>query len=221
MENQIKSSIESITPSRDAEQRMYQNILQKAHEDKENDKSKAAGKKPFMKILKIALPAAACLCIAVLGVSRINFSGDTPPVADTLDDFGMEAASPFLEVSSAEEFKKIGIDIEAPEGAENTVYAIISGEIASISYDKDGDSYIFRASEQSGDFSGINGEVISTEPLDSESGAVLTVQRGGDVDYLKVFWTDGKINYYLCSTGGGEIESFRENARRITDTKFQ
>lgn len=216
MENQIKSSIESITPSPDAEQRMYQSILQKAHEDKSKDKSKAAENKPFMKILKIALPAAACICLAVLGISRINFS-DNPPVSSSSEGLAVEAANPFLEVSSAEDFKKIGIDIEAPEGAENTVYAIISGEIASISYDKDGDSYVFRASEQSGDFSGIYGEVISTEPLNSESGAVLTVQRGADADYLKVFWTDGKINYYLCSTGGGEIESFRENARRIIE----
>lgn len=41
MENQIKNSIESITPSRDAEQRMYQNILEKAQGEKE----KAAQKK--------------------------------------------------------------------------------------------------------------------------------------------------------------------------------
>lgn len=159
---------------------MYQNILEKAQGEKE----KAAQKKSSAKILRIAIPAAACLCLAVLGISRINFS-DNPPVSSSSEGFGVEAANPFLEVSSAEDFKKIGIDIEAPEGAENTVYAIISGEIASISYDKDGDSYTFRASEQSGDFSGIYGDVISSEPLDSESGAVLTVQRGGDVDYLK------------------------------------
>lgn len=159
---------------------MYQNILEKAQGEKE----KAAQKKSPAKILRIAIPAAACLCIAVWGITHTNFFGSSP-AASLTEDLGVQGANPFLEVSSAEEFKKIGIDIEAPEGAENISYAIISGNIASISYDKDGDSYTFRASEQSGDFSGIYGEVISSEPLDSESGAVLTVQRGGGVDYLK------------------------------------
>lgn len=210
MDNQIKNSIENITPSEGAEQRMYKNILQKAA----REEARTRQKKSPMRILRIAIPAAACLCIAVIGISHINFPGK-PPVSDPSESFGVEAESPFWEVSSAEEFKKIGIEIDAPDGSENIYYVIIDGKMASVDFDKDGHNYMYRASEQSGDFSGIYGDEISREPLDSETGAVLITQSGAEVDYMKIFWTDGKINYYLCNTDGANAEELKKIAYEL------
>lgn len=210
MDNRIKKSIENITPTENAKQRMYQNILRKAQEEK----TKLQLKKSPMRVLKVVFPIAACLCIAVTGISHINFFGNSP-ISSSSEDSDIQTTNPFMKVSSAEEFKKINIEIDAPEGAENISYAIIDGNIAEINFDKNGHNYVLRASEQSGDFSGIYSYEISREPLDSETGAARITQSGIEFDYLKVFWTTGKTNYYLCNTDGGNTDELKEIAHEL------
>lgn len=210
MNKKIKNSIDKINPAPDAEQRMYKNIMSKMQEEHTAARKRAG----LIKTLKIALPAAACLCIAVIVISHTGLPG-IPSDPVTSDYSGVEAANPFSEVSSAEEFKKIGIAIDAPINSENIHYAIIDQSIASICFDKNGHNYTFRASEQSGDFSGICGDEISREQLNSKSNAVLITQKGDKSDYIKIYWTDGRVNYYLSNTDGSDAEALKALALEL------
>lgn len=200
--DKIKSAIDSIEPREGAKERMLANIRLKAAAEKSQIAPAAKRNVPmFMKIAKWALPIAACLVIAMTAVRVIPIL-TAPPYPD--DDQGVMVGNPFETVNSPEEFeKRLGIKINAPEGADNIKYAMIDNSIAEIFFSFDGSQYLFRASEQSGDFSGLNGVEAASEQLDGENSAVLFTIKSGADTFLKLTWTDGRINYILSNTDGG------------------
>lgn len=202
----IKNSLDKIVPQTGKREQMYENILAKAAE-KEKSHNKYAG------LLKYSLPIAACLCVAAgciaLGFSRgkAGLQPDESYYGESSDEY-MEGpvmgGNPFSDVDSAEAFEKLGIYIDTPENAEDVIYSIIDGDIANISFMVDGHSYTFRASYQSGDFTGLYGEEKSSENIDAQSSACLYIIEDEFGSSIKVHWTDGSVNYYLVNTDGAD-----------------
>lgn len=205
----IKNSIEGIEPREGAKERMLANIRLKAQAQNTQSvqTAPAANKKApmFMRIAKWALPIAACLVVAVTAVKVIPILTAPPN-----DDKGVMGGSPFVTVSSAEELEqRLGIAIDAPEGASDVGYTMIDNSIAEVRFVFGENEYSLCASKQSGDFSGLYGVEAAAEQLDSENSAVLTTIVSGGQTFLKLTWTDGKINYILSNTDGASADEIK------------
>lgn len=198
-EKKIKESIDAIEPEAGAKERMYQNIMKKAAQAAPEEKP-AEPKRKSAGILRYILPVAACFCLLVIGIARF-LPGITPAGPGESTVLG---GSPFVEVKNAEAFKALSITLDAPEGAQNTSYAIIDDKIAEVDFELDGKNYLARASAQEGDFSGLNGEDRSQETIDAKNNAVLTEVQTDLRTYYKIVWTNGKINYCLYGTDGAD-----------------
>lgn len=208
--DKIGRAIESIEPRDGAKERMLANIKRKAAEQNRETSETKKKALPFAKIAKWAMPIAACIVVAIVGIKVIP-SLDAPE-----EPSNVLVGSPFVTVDSADEFEKqLGIAIDAPEGASGVEYAIIDSNIAEVYFSYDENAYCLRASEQSGDFSGLNGVEAATEQLDSANNAVLTTVRSGDQTFLKLTWTDGKVNYSLSNTDGGNKDEINEIYRLV------
>lgn len=195
-EKKIRDSIDAIEPEAGAKERMYQNILEKAQQSAPAEKKK----KP-VPFVRYALPIAACICLLVGAAGLLPRS--TPGQPEPGD---VQIANPFVEVGSAEDFKSIGIALDAPAEAQNVQYTIIDNEIAEVRFEMDGKSYTARASEQSGDFSGLFGSQEEIETIDAARNAVVSVVQVDNSDIYKVTWTNGKVNYCLYGTDGADRE---------------
>lgn len=215
----VRASIEKIVPRDGGRERMYDNILKKAEKRQKHGTGQDMA-------LRYALPVAACLCIviagAVYGINKDNtHSGNTGNInvttEESFDDENVMGGNPFSNVDGSEAFLELGIDADAPENAENVSYSIIDGEIADISFELDGHEYLFRASYQSGDFTGIYGEEISAEIIDAQSSACLYVVSDGIKNYTKVHWSDGRVNYYLANMDGADKDTVKDIALGLTD----
>ncbi len=200
-EKKIKDSIDNIEPASGAKERMYRNIMKKASQAAPEEKP-AEPKRKSAGILRYILPVAACFCLLVIGIARF-LPGITPAGPGESTVLG---GSPFVEVKNAEAFKALSITLDAPEGAQNTSYAIIDDKIAEIKFELDGKNYLARASAQEGDFSGLNGQEFSEETIDAETNAILVSVNTGTGNYQKIIWTDGRINYCLYGTDGANRE---------------
>lgn len=63
--------------------------------------------------------------------------------------------NPMEEVENEQSFESMGIHMVAPADGENTKFYTISGEVAEITFDENGVSYCYRASNTAEDFAGI------------------------------------------------------------------
>lgn len=196
-EKKIKDSINNIEPDVGAKERMYQNILKKAQQDVTAEKP-AAPRKKTIRIVRYALPIAACFCLLAIGIAR--FLPNNTPIKPDKND--VQGGNPYVEVENAEAFNALSITLEAPADARKVSYAIIDDKIAEIQFELNGKSYLARASAQEGDFSGLNGRELSQETIDAKSNAVLTEVQTDLCTYYKIIWTNGKINYCLLGTDG-------------------
>lgn len=202
-ENKIKNALDSVEPTENAKKRMYDNIMKKAQQQKaEAEKPEETVQKPkaVRYITRYALPIAACFCLIALGLARF-FPLNTPTEPN---DSNVLGGNPFVEVQSADDFKSLAITLDAPDGAKEVSYAIIDGKIAEVRFELNGKSYFARATAQEGDFSGLFGEVVSTETIDAKTNAVLTVIKTDLNNQQKITWTNGKINYCLLATDGAD-----------------
>lgn len=215
--NIIKSSIEQIEPADGARERMLANIKRKAAEQTAEQTEPTANPQkakilPVRRFLNWALPIAACFVIAIAGTALLS-NRQTP--SDTQESVltgpGVELANPFQPVENAAAFKeRLGIELNAPEGAENTEYTIIDGELADIWFEYRDHAYTLRASRQSGDFSGLNGISAGTEQIDAKTDAALETIRSGDEFYRKITWTDGAVTFILINTDGADAETMKQ-----------
>lgn len=196
-DNKVKAALNGVEPDADAKERMYANILQKAAAEKTKTK-----KMPTAKILRYALPVAACLCLAVIGVLRF-----VPGTPEMTEPPFVQGTSPVEDVASAAAFAPLGVVIDAPDGADDVTYAIISGEIACVTFRTGDHVYDFRASATAGEVAGVHGETLSVDTVDAASGAVLTRLQGFDNVYIKIEWTKDGIAYALTNTDGADADA--------------
>lgn len=205
-ENNIRNSIDHIEPADDAKERMLKNIRQKAAKQQEAEQPAHPKKNPkvisFQRIAKWAAPVAACFALLIAGSFLLK---DTPPVSDPSD---IQALPPYATVDSPQEISELlGIEIHTPADAENVQCSILDGKIAQIDFSWNGQEYTLRASAQDGDFSGVHGEESVPELIDAETNAQYTVIPDEEISYGKISWTDGKVRFYLTSSGKRPEES--------------
>lgn len=197
MNDKIKSSIDKIEPESGAKERMYQSILKKA----------AKAEKPKMspaKVARIALPLAACVCVVILGVTRLL------PGAGIVDDPSESTVlggNPYVEVEDAAAFAPLGFTVDAPENAADKSYAIIGGDIAEIRFSLDGHSYTLRASKNT-DISGMNGKIISREPLGNDA-ELITMRVDGVGECRLIEWTSDSVHLSLTNSDGAAGSELR------------
>ena len=129
-EKRIQDAINSVEPEAGAKERMYQNILKKAQQQSAPAEASVEKKKKPIPFVRYALPIAACFCLLVIGLTR--FLPGSSPVSP--DSSNLQDGNPFVEVDGSDDFLSIGIRLEAPSDAENTVYTIIDGQIAEIRF---------------------------------------------------------------------------------------
>ena len=203
MNEKIKNSIDKIEPESGAKERMYQNILKNAAKAEKTKMSPA-------KAARIALPIAACVCVVILGVTRLM-----PGVVDNPGESTVLGGNPYVEVGDASAFAPLGISVDAPEDAEDRSYAIIDGEIAEVDFSLDRHSYSLRASK-SGDFSGMNGETVSREPIENGGDAELVTLKVDGVGECRIVeWTSGDVNFALSNSDGAAGDELRAVFEKI------
>lgn len=140
--------------------------------------------------MSILLAAALCLTLAACGKPA--------------DDGNTEIPNPMTEAASAAELKeKLGVTLDAPEGAENVTYYTISDTIAHVAFTLDGVEYTARgaAASYEGDISGANydweDEQLGIELDTAGLGLSITVKTAVGEGCRLASWSVGEYNYTL------------------------
>lgn len=145
----------------------------------------------------------------------------TKPLAE--QDSALGIVNPIKEMSRQELIEQCGIDLGAPEGAENMVYSLINiGEaepVAQLRMSLDGHELCLRAQGMSaaapaGDISGMYYEWEHTRNV-FVSMLYAVVNVSGDIGYIK--WIDAApgIQYSLSMTEGASEELLIELAEKV------
>lgn len=198
-EKDIKKSIDSVTADEETKSRIYKNVLARA-ENAESKKSKS--RFSFKRAMRYALPLAACFCIMLLGSVFIFGGNDAPDVPN------VNRGNPIVTMDGPSGFEAMGISAKAPDYAENVEYYVIDEKIAAIAFDVNGKTFYLRASNQSGDFSGVDGKILFSESFYSQKDGVLYIMQSVNGVIFKAHWTDGKTNFYLTSFGDVSKDDF-------------
>lgn len=195
MQKEIKDSLDRINPEDGAKERMYQNIQKKADARKTEKNAPA-------RILRTVLPIAACFCLVLVGAMRF-----LPHKAETDDapEFVL-GGNPYVEAENADAFSALGITMDAPQNAQNKSYAVIGGETAEVTFDAGEHRYTLRAAKGGEDPSGLNGEILSREPLGIGDAVLRTVKIEGVGDALSIVWSDDGVCFSLSNTDGASKE---------------
>ncbi len=187
----IRESLEPIEPRPGARERMLEHIYAKAQPKKKST------------LRRLALPIAACVCLAAVGVAAVLYEPELKPELPPADS--QSDAEPYARVASPAEFEVCGMALEMPVEADNAEYAILNGAIASVEFEVDGHTYYLRAARGDEDVSGFSPEEVQDL---SPSGAQYRVMRfsvGHRVCH-KLRWADGDAVYYLSNTDGASLE---------------
>ena len=148
-------------------------------------------------ILLMPLSFAACAAQGTAGTETQASGGTEGPIS--------QLANPLEPVDGPAEYQaRLGIQVDAPAGAEAVSYAILYQRIADITFLFDGHEYDLRAAAEEEDFSGLYGTEEKTEELDPGKNATLTSIRSGEEVYLKITWMGGGVTYILINTDGAE-----------------
>lgn len=215
MSNNIKRSMENITVSDEARDRMYENIMKKASAEK---------KKPIMMYRTIGL-AAACIAVicaaAALGISNTDnisvpdtteTSSETAHTVTQAPSVGEMAVSPFTEDYTIDDIKAAGLDITLPEGAEVIFCNIWEDGQLDVRFNLNGHKYYYSAAEYEGDFSGIYDTVSESEDI-PDTNAVLDTTSDG---YFKSRWSGEKYYYCFSNTDGADKDDMISLIKHFT-----
>ena len=191
--NKISDALNSVNPSDSAKERMYKNILKKAEGEKEDF---VVTKKSASKILLYRIvPIAACLCVCIIGLKHFVFDKEASET-----DPNVQIANPIVTVSSSDDFKALGISLNAPLDAESIEYSIINDEIACITFVLDSHSYTLRAACNSENLSGIYGKTLFSENIDSDTNAVYEITDTDFSIYRSLSWEKSSVYYVLYTS---------------------
>lgn len=205
--NTIVNSIEKIEPKKDAEKKMYNNIIAKS-------KRKPRKAAPI-KMIRMALPIAACICITVIGIIHFHPSNDpiTNPGDSAPTDFLVQVGAPGYGEATLDDIERLGYTVNIPQDAEAVYYSLYDGKLASVDFLLDNHAYTLWASSQSGDFSGLDGAISKEISIHAKTDAKLYQLDSYTNLYWKASWTDGKNTYYLTNTDCAEESTMIELCR--------
>lgn len=176
----------------------------------------ALNKKVISIIIALLLALGLCGCI-----EPVEKPDPTKPLAER--DSGLAIANPVKEMSRQELIENCGIDLGAPEGAEDMVYSLIdlseSLPVAQLRFKLDGYELCLRAQamnsqSMAGDISGLYYEwELTRNTFVNFRYAVVNIC--GDIGYIK--WVDAVpgIQYSLSMTEGAEEKLLVELAERV------
>ena len=145
----------------------------------------------------------------------------TKPLAEP--DSGFAIANPIREMSRQELFEETGIDLGAPEGAENMVYSLIElseeEPVAQLKFSLDGHELCLRAQTMSaaaaaGDISGMYYQWEYTKNV-FVSMLYAVVNLSGDIGYIKWIDAQGGIQYNLSMNKGASESLLIELAEKV------
>ncbi len=202
----IRESIDRIEATDATESRMLAHIYSKAAKQKQQDQP-VIRRNNFNNIMRWVMPATACLLIlAVVMVLPNHIKGmGTSQTLGT--DSNVQIPNPYETVEGSSEFeKRLGIILDAPQNAENVIYSIINGQMADIGFTYSEHEYKLRGSTQESDISGLYGEEVSSEMLDTENNAIMTVLKSGQDTYITISWEKESVYFNLSNTDGASIE---------------
>lgn len=154
-----------------------------------------------MKLNKIITAIALALCVGLLAGCALEQAADAPNIG---------LANPMVQVDTAEAFSAAGVEMDAPAGAEDIKYFIISGSIAHIDFILDGQKYIYRASAAEKEIAGIGYELSAEYILQAQCGGFsvdATVYSASGHGMLAKWEHDG-VNYTLWHEGELDTASF-------------
>lgn len=161
-----------------------------------------------MKKLAFIIFASAILCAVTACNSSTNVKKTVKPETvnnqEDVQSENVQIPSPFVDVPSAEDFKSIGVEIDAPKDAENVSYSILDGKIACINFNKDDENYTLRASASEDELIGIYAEEKSSEEL--SNGAKFTAYDL-EPEIFKAVITKDDIHYELSGGDSDTVKS--------------
>ena len=206
---EIKKSLEDIAPREGAKERMLEKIYDKAETvaavRRDASASTSGGKAAPQKgrrLMRLVLPLAACLCLAVFGLSNLLSDGEPRPQPLPTDELTVCA---YAKVSGVQDFSALNAAVAAPEGAQTAEYAILNGDVASVEFELNGHTYYFRATADDADISGLQGDEETDCTPDGADYTVVRL-RIGRWFCLKQRWKKDGVVYYLSNTDGATID---------------
>lgn len=139
---------------------------------------------------------------------------------------GAQLPNPIVEVENSAAFDKLGLFIDAPEGATDVTYSIIDDRLAQVQFSLNGSSYTYRTAisdDENEDISGVYEEFEKDENAMSIDGAdwwaiivVKTIKSGG---YL-ASWQYDKHLYTLYTPDQPEAEAFSGLATQLAQSAY-
>ena len=220
-ENELKKAFDEIEPAAGAQERMYANILKKAAVQKENqsfieekaemnDVPQKRRTTPLWRWGSLAACFAIVVAVSFALPKLFNSTEQNPPL--------VMVGSPIEDVSSVQDFEKLGFTIDAPEGAEDVSYHILDGEIAQVIFSLGGKTYTYRAAKLDWDFSGVSGEAIGSVSLSAEYDAVLDRLSPG---VWRAHWIKDSVSYYLANFDGAGEEDATNTAQMLVSALLE
>ena len=113
------------------------------------------------------------------------------------------------EVENEQSFESMGIHMVAPADGENTKFYTISGEVAEITFDENGVSYCYRASNTAEDFAGIFERF-------TDQAQVKTTESGGRL----ASWSWGSTRYTVYTASAISDEECTQVVTNLMELSY-
>ena len=156
-------------------------------------------------LLAFALTFAACGETPETSEPAESEGSSSAPAEDASDEEATAGMpNPMEKLEGPAKFEHdLGFTLDAPAGAEDVSYYVISGQIAEVGFWLGDHGFNLRATKEEGDVSGLFGESVSKETLDD--GTELETILSGEAEWYCLRWTEGDVYYTLTNTDGAAI----------------
>ena len=149
-------------------------------------------------------------------------------IALSLVGCNAQTDNPLVTVDGPEDFKKTGVSIEAPLGAEDAVYTIVDGKVAQVEYTLSGVSFVYRGSTKV-DAEALHGiyetfdQQETTFSAESEGWNVtLTIRTVEDGEKgALALWSHGSANYSLWNPDPVSVDAMSMIAVELGEATYE
>ena len=146
--------------------------------------------------MKRFLATAVCVLLVVFTCS-CGQSVSTPSQPETDDGVNVGVVNPLRSLENAQQLADEGYYIDAPEGATDVSYTVISNQIGQVSFTLDGLTYTLRCSNELTDFHGVYADFDEAEVFNTESADISVGTISGGNEGALALWTSGDTSFSL------------------------
>lgn len=138
---------------------------------------------------------------------------------------GAQLPNPIVEVENSAAFEKLGLSIDAPQGATDVTYSIIDDRLAQVQFSLNGASYTYRTAisdDESEDISGVYEEFGEENAMSIDGAdwwAIIVVKPIKSGGYL-ASWQYDKHLFTLYTPDQPEAEAFSELATQLAQSAY-